>query len=174
MFLMQKLKSWIDNNLILSYSIIFYLFTCFVYWVFTFFNLHPIGSPLDASAYHWTYPYYFIGLFAVVLFFNFLLFKVKLFRFFKSKPYLFYIFFYSIWILISTIFSGALWSFFDMKAGYIPELGLLLQKLMQDMFYGLTWGVFLVACALPFNIIIFIFSFFIIKRFKKIENDIIP
>ncbi|WP_309609326.1 hypothetical protein [Flavobacterium sp.] len=149
----------------------FYLFTCFVYWIFTFFNHHPIGSPIDASAYHWTYPFYFISLFAIILFLNFVLFKRLLFRFFKVKPYLFYMLFYSIWILISTIFSGALWSYFDMKAGYFPEFSLLFQKLIQDMFYGLTWGIFLIGCAFPFNIIVLIFSFFVIRRVKKIEYD---
>ncbi|MFZ4929435.1 hypothetical protein [Chryseobacterium sp. Mn2064] len=125
-----------------------------------------VGSPWG-SAYHWAHPYSFIMVFAAFFMITMLLLRNKK----ATRNGMFYLTFYVIWILFSLAFSGLLWSFFDMNAGYFPQGADFFKKIFLDMFYGLTWGGLAILSALPFNLLVFAVSFFILKNYKALINN---
>lgn len=149
-------------------SVVLYVATSLLYFILSKFVDKVVGSPLG-SAYHWTYPYSFIMIFAVF----FMITMVLLGRNKKMiHNSIFYFVFYVLWIVPSLVFSGLLWSFFDMNAGYFPQGFDFLKKIFSDMFYGLTWGGLAILSAIPFNLLVFAVSFFIIKKYRTfIDNN---
>lgn len=148
-------------------SVVFYVATSLLYFIVNKLVDKVVGSPLG-SAYHWTYPYSFIMVFAVFFMITMLLLA-------RNKKMIhnniFYFIFYVLWIVPSLVFSGLLWSFFDMNAGYFPQGSDFFKKIFSDMFYGLTWGGLAILSAIPFNILVFAVSFFIIKNYKAFINN---
>lgn len=148
-------------------SIVFYVTTSVLYFILSKLIDKVVGSPLG-SAYHWTYPYSFIMVFAVF----FIIMMVLLGR---NKQIIhnsiFYLIFYVLWIVPSLVFSGLLWSFFDMNAGYFPQGSDFFKKIFSDMFYGLTWGGLAILSAIPFNLLVFAVSFFIIKKYRTVIKN---
>lgn len=148
-------------------SVVFYIAASLLYFILNKLVDKVVGSPLG-SAYHWMYPYSFIMVFAVF----FMITMVLLGRN-KKMIYnkVFYFVFYVLWIVPSLLFSGLLWSFFDMNAGYFPQGSDFLKKIFSDMLYGLTWGGLAIISAIPFNLFVFAVSFFIIKKYRTFINN---
>ena len=149
----------------LSYAVlcsaVFYVTTSVLYFILNKLVDQVVGSPLGSS-YHRMHPYSFIMVFAVFFIITLLLTGNK-----KITPgSIFYFIFYVCWILLSLAFSGLLWSFFDMNAGYFPQGSDFFKKLFSDIFYGLTWGGLAILSAMPFNLFVFALSFFIIRNYK--------
>ncbi|MCT2406230.1 hypothetical protein NZD88_01505 [Chryseobacterium antibioticum] len=148
-------------------SVVFYIATSLLYFILNKLVDKVVGSPLG-SAYHWTYPYSFIMVFAVF-------FMITMLLLVRNKKMIhnsiFYLIFYILWIVPSLAFSGLLWSFFDMNAGYFPQGSDFFKKIFSDMFYGLTWGGLAILSAIPFNILVFAVSFFIIKNYRAFINN---
>lgn len=148
-------------------SVVFYVATSVLYFILDKLVDNVVSSPLG-SAYHWTYPYSFIMVFAIF----FMITMVLLGSAKKTiQNSMFYLIFYVLWIIPSLLFSGLLWSFFDMNAGYFPQGSDFLKKIFSDMFYGLTWGGLAVVSAIPFNLFVFAVSFFIIKKYRTFINS---
>ncbi|MCZ4243603.1 hypothetical protein [Pedobacter punctiformis] len=143
-------------------SVVFYVTTSGLYFIFNKLADKVVGSPLG-SAYHWTHPYSFLMVFAVFFMIMMLLLGRNKKMIHKN---MFYFIFYIFWIAFSLIFSGFLWSFFDMNAGYFPQGYDFFKKIFLDMFYGLTWGGLAILSAIPFNFLVFGVSFFIIKNYR--------
>lgn len=148
-------------------SVVFYITISVLYFILNKLVDKVVGSPLG-SAYHWTHPYSFIMVFAVFFMITMLLLarNKKM-----SHNSIFYFIFYVLWIVPSLVFSGLLWSFFDMNAGYFPQGSDFFKKIFSDMFYGLTWGGLAILSALPFNLLVFAVSFFIIKNYRAFINN---
>lgn len=148
-------------------SVVFYVAVAVLYFILNKLVDKVVGSPLG-SAYHWTYPYAFLMVFAVF----FMITMVWLARNKKIiHSSIFYFTFYVLWIVPSLVFSGLLWSFFDMNAGYFPQGYDFFVKIFSDMFYGLTWGGLAILSAIPFNFLVFAVSFFIVKNYKAFINN---
>lgn len=124
-----------------------------------------IGAPVG-SAYHWMHPYAFLMVFTVAFMITLLLLVRK--KIVESS--MFYLTFYVLWIVLSLVCSGLLWSFFDMNAGYFPQGYDFLKNYFQ-IFYGLTWTGLAIFSAIPFNILVFVVSFFIIRNYKTVINN---
>lgn len=152
--------SW--RNLIL-FTLKFHIFTCVIYYITSLFY-KPVGAPILASAYHWEHPYFFISVFSLTLFFNLIILKKGAYSKIILKPILFYSLFYTLWMTLSLVLSGGLWSFFDMQSGWFPEFPEIINKLFEDMFYGLILGSLFVLCSMPFNIIVLIYSYYNLKK----------
>lgn len=146
---------------------VFYVATSVVYFILSKLVDKVVGSSFG-PAYHWTHPYSFIMVFSVFFMITMLLLG-------RNKKIthnsIFYVIFYVLWIVPSLVFSGLLWSFFDMNAGYFPQGSDFLKKIFTDMFYGLTWGGLAILSAIPFNLLVFAVSFFIIKKYRTFINN---
>jgi hypothetical protein len=155
----------------LSYAVlssaVFYVAISALYFILNKLVGKVVGSPLG-SAYHWAHPYSFLMVFAV-------LFMITMLLVARTKKIIqhgmFYFIFYALWILLSLVFSGFVWSLFDMNAGYFPQGLDLFKKIFSDMFYGLTWGGLAILSAIPFNFLVFAVSFFIIKNYRSLISS---
>ncbi len=154
----------------LSYTVlcstIFFVAASVLYLILNNLVDKVVGSPLG-SAYHWAHPYSFIMVFAVFFMITMLLTGNRK----TAHSNMFYFIFYVVWIVLSLVFSGLLWSIFDMNAGYFPQGADLFKKIFSDMFYGLIWGGWAILSAIPFNFLVFGMSFFIIKNYKTFIID---
>ncbi|AZA84381.1 hypothetical protein C1637_05935 [Chryseobacterium lactis] len=148
-------------------SVVFFVATSVLYFILSKLVDKVVGSSFG-SAYHWMHPYSFIMVFAVF-------FMITMLVLGRNKKIvhknIFYFIFYIFWIVLSLVFCGLLWSFYDMNAGYFPQGYELLKKIFSDMFYGLTWGGLAILGAIPFNLLVFAVSFFIIKNYRAYINN---
>ncbi|MGE8292694.1 MAG: hypothetical protein ACN6ON_13480 [Sphingobacterium sp.] len=148
-------------------SVVFFGAASVLYFILNKLVDKVVGSPVG-SAYQWMHPYAFLMVFTVVFMITLLL-LVRNKKIVESS--MFYLIFYVFWIVLSLVCSGLLWSFFDMNAGYFPEGYDVFKKLFSDIFYGLTWGGLAILSAIPFNILVFVVSFFIIRNYKTVINN---
>lgn len=114
------------------------------------------------SPYHEIHIYYFL----VTIGFSFLV-SLYIPKITKIRP-LEYTFFYLKWIVLSSIICGILWSYYDMKNGWFPPGELLYQKIANDIINSISYGYIVVLASFPFNILILIISFSILKINKLI------
>jgi len=126
----------------LSYTVLcgtaFFVAASILYFILNNLVDKVVGAPLG-SVYHWAHPYSFIMVFEVFFMITILLTGNRK----AAHSNMFYFIFYVVWIVLSLVFSGLLWSLFDMNAGYFPQGSELFKKIFSDMFYGLTWVVWL-------------------------------
>jgi hypothetical protein len=172
MSLVQQFKNWGKQYVILVASILFFVSASIIYTLLSFIgNHHPVKSPMHSSAYHWTYPNLFIAAFTLSLLLTFLLFQKYFYKNVSTKPVKFYTSFYGVLITMALFFSGILWSYLDMKAGFFPAFSNLVIKVIKDIGWSFIFGGISIATAFPFNIIVLACSFFLIKKVKYILYD---
>ena len=120
------------------------------------------------AMYQSNYPYIFIASASLLFFFCLCLFSLYKF---KAK-WANYMAFYAVWFLLTCAFGGAIWSYFDMKAGYFPEGVTLFAKVWKDISYGISIGSIMILCAsFPFNVLVYSFSVYLLKKEKKLSPD---
>jgi hypothetical protein len=75
-----------------------------------------------------------------------------------------YLYFYLFWTALTCILGGLLGSYYDMETGWYPEGKELWKKIINDMlFEGFSYGLFVIVFSIPYNIIVLIGSFLILK-----------
>jgi hypothetical protein len=69
------------------------------------------------------------------------------------------------------LLGGLLGSYYDMETGYYPTGGQLYMKIINDMLFGgLGYGLYVIIFSIPYNIIVLIGSFVILKYNKVLEG----
>ena len=82
-----------------------------------------------------------------------------------------YLFFYLFWLMTTCLLGGLLGSYYDMENGWYPAGKQLYAKLYDDMLFGgFGYGLYVIIFSIPYNIIVFIGSFFILKYNKVLDK----
>lgn len=124
---------------------------------------YVFGSLYRMNKYHVGYPISFIAIpcffFAISATFfttNFLKKSVK-------RQVLITALILSITVIVSSPFGGMLWHYYDMKAGFFPENWVEIM-LIQGTKWGLQGGWLIVILSIPYNIMISVIFYFLIKK----------
>lgn len=149
---------------ILISSLLFFVTASALNFLITLLFGHATAALIHMPVYHQTNPYHFIGMVSVLfLFLQFLSFLIPIT---VKNLFVKYFLFYFGWILLSAVCGGLLWSYFDMRAGHFPENRVLLAKLREDAFRGLSLGSYIIFFSIPYNLMLFAVSFFLVRKIK--------
>lgn len=145
-------------------SLIFFLLASVFHFLLVLIFGRSTAAFMHMPVYHWTHPYHFIGIVSLLFFLLLVLSQLTISKI-KNAPVQ-YLLFYFTWILLSAVCGGLLWSWFDMKAGHFPEGKALYTKLREDAYRGLTFGGRIILFSVPYNLILFIISFILLRKMK--------
>ena len=98
---------------------------------------------------------------------SFLITQLLVCRIYFKHIFFNYLLFYMLWLLLSCVIGGGLWSYYDMEAGWYPQGLLLIKKILNDIKLGVLLGPGMVIMSIPYNLLILISSFLIL-RYNKI------
>lgn len=156
LFMRQKMK--LVSRLINTFFL--FIGASVLYCIMNLIYGKVLVSFMYTSAYHWQYPYAFLIVFAISYFIILSILVIK------TKKEL--IQFYCYWIFLFIILSGVLWSFFDMENGYYPRFPMSLHKIGYDILRSIIYSPLIMLGSIPYNIMIFLYSYYLIKRYNNV------
>lgn len=132
-------------------------------------NPDVLSSFYRMYPYHASHPIAFIKITVVALFIA--LFSRRLLCLTIKSVWGRYLLFYLWWIVLACALGGALWSYYDMEAGWYPEGYRLYSKIVEDTKAGIGIGPIIIATSLPYNFLVLIASLLILKWNKVLVRE---